>query len=61
LDAAKCLKAAADLSLTQKIVAIINGGEETELANRILSVLGLCEPLGFKDKLIKRLIQRLAR
>lgn len=61
LDAAKCLKAAADLSLTQKIVAIINGGEETELASRILSVLGLCEPLGFKDKLIKRLILRLAR
>lgn len=61
LDAAKCLKAAADLSLTQKIVAIINGGDETELASRILSVLGLNEPLGFKDKLIKRLILRLAR
>ena len=56
LDAAKCLKAAADLSLTQKLVAIIKGGEATESASRILSVLGFNETLGFKDKLIKRLI-----
>lgn len=61
LEAAKCLKAVADLSFTRKLTAIFKGGDTAESGSRILSVLGFNEPLGFKDKLIKRLIQSVAR